>query len=64
VRLCYQPRSTHLAVEDFGPGRPAQVAESPGYGLTGMRERAELLGGRLTAAPTRTGFLVELWVPA
>ncbi|HEY7015319.1 MAG TPA: sensor histidine kinase [Streptosporangiaceae bacterium] len=64
VRLCYQPRSTHLAVEDFGSGRPAQVAESPGYGLTGMRERAELLGGRLTTAPTRTGFLVELWVPA
>jgi signal transduction histidine kinase len=64
VRLCYQPHSTRLAVEDYGPGQPAQVAESPGYGLTGMRERAELLGGWLTAAPTRTGFLVELWVPA
>jgi signal transduction histidine kinase len=35
-----------------------------GYGLTGMRERAELLGGRLTASPTASGFLVELWVPA
>jgi signal transduction histidine kinase len=35
-----------------------------GYGLTGMRERAELLGGRLTAGPTGTGFRVELWVPA
>jgi signal transduction histidine kinase len=34
-----------------------------GYGLTGMRERAELLGGRLTAAATKGGFLVELWVP-
>lgn len=64
VRLCYQPHSTHLAVEDFGSGHPAPVLESSGYGLTGMRERAELLGGRLTAAPTRTGFLVELWVPA
>jgi signal transduction histidine kinase len=29
-----------------------------------MRERAELLGGRLTAAATPSGFLVELWVPA
>jgi signal transduction histidine kinase len=64
VRLCYEPSCTHLAVEDFGPGEPAPVPESSGYGLTGMRERAELLGGRLTAAPTRTGFLVELWVPA
>ena len=34
-----------------------------GYGLTGMRERAELLGGRLTAGATGSGFLVELWVP-
>jgi signal transduction histidine kinase len=34
------------------------------YGLTGMRERAELLGGTLTAGPTPTGFRVELGVPA
>jgi signal transduction histidine kinase len=27
------------------------------------RERAELLGGTLTAAPTGSGFRVELWVP-
>lgn len=35
-----------------------------GYGLAGMRERAELLGGRLVAGPTPQGFRVELWVPA
>jgi signal transduction histidine kinase len=35
-----------------------------GYGLTGMRERAELLGGTLDAAPTITGFRVLLKVPA
>lgn len=29
-----------------------------------MRERAELLDGTLAAAPTGTGFRVELWVPA
>jgi signal transduction histidine kinase len=34
------------------------------YGLTGMRERAELLGGTLDAAPTGTGFRVLLRVPA
>ena len=39
---------------------------SPGgnYGLTGMRERAELLGGTLDAAPTGAGFRVLLKVPA
>ena len=34
-----------------------------GYGLTGMRERAELLGGTLTAGTTGCGFRVELRVP-
>jgi signal transduction histidine kinase len=29
-----------------------------------MRERAELLGGTLDAAPTNTGFRVLLKVPA
>jgi signal transduction histidine kinase len=29
-----------------------------------MRERAELLGGTLTAGPTAAGFRVELSVPA
>jgi signal transduction histidine kinase len=33
------------------------------YGLTGMRERAELLGGELLAEPTDNGFRVELRLP-
>jgi signal transduction histidine kinase len=42
--------------------RTASAVES-GYGLTGMRERAELLGGTLTADTTSSGFRVELDVP-
>jgi signal transduction histidine kinase len=34
-----------------------------GYGLTGLRERAELAGGTLEAAPTPTGFSVVLTLP-
>ena len=49
------------------PGHPGVTgAASPldgGYGLTGMRERAELLGGTLIARPTGHGFRVELRVP-
>ena len=45
-----------------GAGEPA-AGEGPGYGLTGMRERAELLGGTLTVGPTGTGFRVQLRVP-
>jgi signal transduction histidine kinase len=34
-----------------------------GYGLRGMRERAELLGGTLEAGPTDDGWRVELRLP-
>jgi signal transduction histidine kinase len=66
MHLDYEPRRTRLTVENFAMnGQPPQApGDSPGYGLTGMRERAELLGGELTTAMTRGGFRVELQVPA
>ena len=66
VHLGYEPRGTRLTVENFAPraGPPRAATDGPGYGLTGMRERAELLGGELTTATTRDGFRVELRVPA
>jgi signal transduction histidine kinase len=67
VRVDYRAESTILVVEDHavpGPPAPAPVVLNGGYGLTGMRERAELLGGELLAAPTPTGFRVELRLPA
>jgi len=70
VRLEYLAAEVSLAVEDFAaatgapPPAPAGRASGGGYGLTGMRERAELLGGTLTAAPTGHGFLVLLRAPA
>jgi len=66
MHLDYEPRRTRLTVENFAMnGQPPRAAcDSPGYGLTGMRERAELLGGELTTAMTRGGFRVELQVPA
>src|SRR4051812_35388387 len=68
ISLRYADDGTTLVVRDFGPGAPVAVVGSNGagggYGLTGMRERAELLGGRLCAEPTADGFRVELWLPA
>jgi signal transduction histidine kinase len=72
VRLTYEPDLVCLAVEDFGTSRcPPEAAAGtdhdrtgPGYGLTGMRERAQLLGGTFTAGATPAGFRVELQVPA
>jgi signal transduction histidine kinase len=67
VTLDYRPENTVLVVEDHAVnGAPQPVAvgvESGGYGLTGMRERAELLGGALRATPTPSGFRVELRLP-
>lgn len=69
VELClaYEPGSTRLTVEDFtaaeAQGLPSPDGDGGGYGLAGMRERAELIGGTLSARPTPTGFRVELEVP-
>jgi signal transduction histidine kinase len=67
VHLGYEPARTSLTVENFAAnGQPPRSAtgDRPGYGLTGMRERAELLGGELTTAATPGGFRVELRIPA
>ncbi|HTU77881.1 MAG TPA: histidine kinase [Solirubrobacteraceae bacterium] len=68
VKLAYLPQSTVLVVEDHASaGTPPPAAlglTGDGYGLTGMRERAKLLGGELHAEPTDDGFRVELRLPA
>ncbi|MGW1182857.1 sensor histidine kinase [Streptomyces drozdowiczii] len=66
IRLEYRPDWVVLEVRDSGgrgPGGDLSVSGS-GYGLLGMRERAELLGGTLEAAPGEEGFVVSLRVPA
>jgi signal transduction histidine kinase len=68
MALTYHPDGTRLIVRDHAHTKA--VASLPnrrdggGYGLTGMRERAELLGGSLRADHTPDGFHVELWIPA
>jgi signal transduction histidine kinase len=80
VRLEYLPDVLTLAIEDRAAARVAApgaggfeagadgtggpTVPGGGYGLTGMRERADLLGGSLSAGQTREGFQVLLRVPA
>jgi signal transduction histidine kinase len=73
LRLDYEEDGARLVVEDNDGGggptsgvlQPASLAGAgAGYGVSGMRERAELIGGRLLAGPVDGGFRVELWVPA
>jgi signal transduction histidine kinase len=69
LHLDYAEDGTRLTVADHGEARPNRNGSGPladagaGYGVSGMRERAELLGGRLEAGPTGDGYLVELWLP-
>jgi signal transduction histidine kinase len=61
VKLSYAD-DVRLAIEDR-PGRRPGRATPGGYGLLGMRERADLIGGTLEAGPTADGWRVELKVP-
>lgn len=54
----------HVEVVDDGTGSGGPAAESGGRGVLGMRERAELLGGHLTAGPAPGGgFAVTAVIP-
>ena len=72
MRLSYEDQAVVLEVADHGSAAVPAFAGNgaghaslgAGYGLTGMRERAELLGGTLVAEPTDDGFRVRLWLPA
>ncbi|WP_280235488.1 sensor histidine kinase [Nocardia cyriacigeorgica] len=61
-RLVVDPATVTLRVANTVPaGAPAQLGA--GMGLTGMRQRAELLGGRMTAGHDDGGWAVEVRFP-
>ncbi|MGP4000444.1 sensor histidine kinase [Streptomyces sp. 8N706] len=63
VDLAYRQDRVGLRILDDGPG-PAGAANGTGHGLGGMRERATVLGGRLTSGPGPDGgFLIEADLP-
>ncbi|MEV4560983.1 histidine kinase [Kitasatospora sp. NPDC049285] len=67
LRLAYREGAVELEVRNSGAprgGDPALADSGSGYGLLGMRERAELLGGELLAGPEEGGWRVLLRVPA
>jgi len=63
VRLRFLPSMLELEVEDHGTGfneRPARQ----GIGLVAMRERSELMGGRIVfSTPADGGTVLQLSVP-
>jgi len=46
-----------------GPAAPTSFDRVGGYGLTGLRERAELAGGGFSADPIDGGWRVDVMIP-
>ncbi|WP_435843672.1 sensor histidine kinase [Streptomyces fradiae] len=66
IRLDYSSKQLRVRIVDDGPGpRPLPPPGKQGYGLSGMQERASLLGGRLAygAAGPEGGFLIQAELP-
>lgn len=63
VTITYRPEDVDVVVLDAQGRRPPEPV-APGYGLRGMRERAELLDGQLESGPVEDGWRVHLTVPA
>jgi signal transduction histidine kinase len=67
VGIRYEPDALVVQVDDDGAGTGNGSSTAPdGYGLTGMRERAAAVGGRLEAGPAPGldgGFRVRAWLP-
>jgi len=64
VRLWVEGGAYRLEITDDGAGATSLASETGGRGLLGMRERAELLGGHLSAGPADGGgFRVSATIP-
>jgi signal transduction histidine kinase len=63
ARISAQMHGDEIIVRIVDDGHGGSTEPEPGAGIRGMRERAELLGGRLGAGPTSEGFTVEAHLP-
>jgi signal transduction histidine kinase len=66
VCLCYEKERVQLQVSDNGQGfDPAQPFTAPhGWGLAGMKERAESMGGTfLVESAPGNGTVIEVSIP-
>ncbi|MFF9122695.1 histidine kinase [Streptomyces sp. NPDC014889] len=64
VEVSHVPDGLFLSVVNSRPRGPVQPSPGAGHGLLGMRERATMLGGHVTAARTlHGGFAVTAFLP-
>ena len=65
ISVALDDEGVTVTVADDGVGIPDGVrASPPGHrGISGMRDRAEVTGGRLTISSTDPGTTVSVWLP-
>jgi signal transduction histidine kinase len=64
VTIDYRPDALELTITDEGDGLAAGAVSAPGHGILGMRERAAMFGGTLTAQRRDgDGFVVNAVLP-
>jgi signal transduction histidine kinase len=68
VRLAYDAEFVELSIEDDGQGQPGcgpdENGNRGGFGLAGLRERANLLGGQMECGPRPGGgFRIAMHLP-
>ena len=65
VLVDYARDAVAITVRDNGPGTAPQLASKAagGHGLVGMRERAQMFGGTLSAGPVDGGYEVRAHLP-
>jgi signal transduction histidine kinase len=64
VQFEYEPEAVRLSLHDDGQAVQPDAPEQTGFGLTGLRERVEKLGGTLRSGPGRNGgFILEVRIP-
>jgi signal transduction histidine kinase len=64
VKLEYSPESVRLAVSDDGQKPDLATAGKAGFGLKGLQERVDQLGGEICCGPGKAGgFQVDVTIP-
>jgi signal transduction histidine kinase len=64
VKLAYSPEAIHLAVNNDGQPLKEAASAQGGYGLKGLRERVDQLGGEFGCGPVSSnGFQVDVSIP-
>ncbi|EEP70512.1 two-component system sensor kinase [Micromonospora sp. ATCC 39149] len=65
IRIRHDDATVEVIITNTPPTRPTLPLPGARHGLIGLRERAELLGGAVTAGPTAdNGYQIQLRLPA